>query len=420
MDATGTPVSSIMTWAQTEGKRTGLVTTTRVTHATPAALYAHTPNRNWECNTEEGRCADIARQLIENEPGNRMNVILAGGESTMGLGTDRYRPDPRLNGSAENVCSRTDDRRLVDEWMTIAAHEPDRTRVFVRNLTELMAIDAATTGHLLGLFATNHLTYEGLRDAADDQPSLAQMTRSALQVLQSSNSNGFVLMIEGGRIDQAHHQNMARLALEELIAMDKAIGVAIEMTSRTDTLLLVTADHSHSMTMNGYPERGNDILGMANKKMVEPYETISYANGPGFWRHRAEDTSAADRIRSNGGTWLKLDERTDRQIPTYQHQAMLPMADETHGGEDVPVYALGPGARLVRGSFEQNYIAYVMSYAGCVGPVKHLNPRCTTDDDDNIVKSSINIQGSSSSAPTILPLTFWLFIISILITLCSR
>ncbi len=67
----------------------------------------------------------------------------------------------------------------------------------------------------------------------------------------------------------------------------------------------------------------------------------------------------------------------DRANPLYQHQAMFPLEDETHGGEDVPVYAIGPGAELLRGTFEQNYIAYVMSYGGCMGPVGKLNEACS-------------------------------------------
>lgn len=129
------------------------------------------------------------------------------------------------------------------------------------------------------------------------------------------------------------------------------------------------------MTLNGYGARGNDILGFANKPDVEPYETLTYANGPGFWRHRLNHTNEQ---RGRDGTWLRVNllNDEDRSSPLYQHQAMISLNDETHGGEDVPVYAVGPGAELIRGSFEQNYIAYVMSYAGCLGPARELNEAC--------------------------------------------
>ena len=68
--------------------------------------------------------------------------------------------------------------------------------------------------------------------------------------------------MEGGRIDHAHHDNFAKMALHEAVRFDEAIAAALEVTSRDDTLIVVTADHSHALTMNGYPNRGNDILGM--------------------------------------------------------------------------------------------------------------------------------------------------------------
>lgn len=69
----------------------------------------------------------------------------------------------------------------------------------------------------------------------------------------------------GARIDHAHHDNIAKRALTETIAMDKAVKVAAEMTKEEDTLIIVTADHSHVFNIAGYPKRGNDILG--NKKI---------------------------------------------------------------------------------------------------------------------------------------------------------
>lgn len=114
----------------------------------------------------------------------------------------------------------------------------------------------------LGLFANSHMTYDALRNYTDE-PSLAEMTVKAIEVLDRKNSSGYVLMVEGGKIDHAHHQNFARLALHEVLGMDKAVEAVLKRV-KTDTLVLVTADHSHSVTFNGYPERGNDILGKKN------------------------------------------------------------------------------------------------------------------------------------------------------------
>lgn len=192
----------------------------------------------------------------------------------------------------------------------------------------------------------------------------------------------------------------ARLALQEVLEMDAAIQVALNETSRSDTLIMVTADHSHAFTLNGYAKRGNDILGFGNKPNIEPYETLTYANGPGFWRHRL---NRSDEQQGRDGTWLRVNLLTneDRTNPLYQHQAMFSLKDESHGGEDVAVYAIGPGAELVRGTFEQNYIAYVMSYAGCIGPGRDLNDACS---------GSINSTASSYLFSVILLLTFTWFL----------
>ena len=93
-----------------------------------------------------------------------------------------------------------------------------------------------------------------------DQPPLDLMVKKAIKRLQK-NEKGFFLMVEGGRIDQAHHKNWAKKAFEETLELEKAVKIALEMTDEKDTLMMVTADHSHSITMNGYPKRGENILG---------------------------------------------------------------------------------------------------------------------------------------------------------------
>lgn len=170
------------------------------------------------------------------------------------------------------------------------------------------------------------MTYDYLRNYTDE-PSLAEMTVKAIEILDRKHSNGYVLMVEGGKIDHAHHQNFARLALHEVMGLDEAVAAALKKVG-DDTLVIVTADHSHSVTFNGYPGRGNDILGFGNKDKVDPYETISYANGPGFREHRAEKNAVDARF----DTWKPV-EKIDRSSPVYRHLATFPMEDETHGGK---------------------------------------------------------------------------------------
>lgn len=112
----------------------------------------------------------------------------------------------------------------------------------------------------MGLFHPDHLPYELIRNKnLSGTPSLSEMAEKGLDILMK-NPNGFVLMIEGGKIDLAHHKNYARLALEEGSEFDTTVELVLKR-SGPDTLIIVTADHSHSLTFNGYPERGDDILG---------------------------------------------------------------------------------------------------------------------------------------------------------------
>ncbi|CAK9825686.1 Alkaline phosphatase 4 [Anthophora retusa] len=344
-------VTTIADWAQQTDMNTGFVTTTRITHATPAGLYAHTNNRDWECDTSIPKrykdCVkDIARQLIEDAPGNKFQVIMGGGAQHLGLPMEPIDDD---------TCVRGDGINLAEVW---AKNNPEG-RV-VTDTEQLFSVDIANTSKLLGVFAASHLPYHAVK--TNQTPSLANMTTQAIRLLRK-NDNGFLLMVESGKIDIAHHHNYAKLALREVSELEEAILAALQQVKLEETLVIVTADHSHSFTMNGYPRRGNDILGFANDP-TKPneaafYETLSYANGPGFFYHRRNDSNNVNE------TWRLVDQDETRGEPFYNHMAGMYLKDETHGGEDVGVYAIGPYSHLIRGTFEQNYIAHVVAYAAC-------------------------------------------------------
>ncbi|XP_060647573.1 alkaline phosphatase 4 [Drosophila nasuta] len=380
VNATQGRLDSIMDWAQSEGKRTGIVTTTRITHATPAATFARIYHRDWECDTEVpkesvGIHSDIARQLVENAPGNKFNVILGGGLSPMGALNKSEVRTVKFEGGTETICARGDERNLTQEWLLQHAND-SVPAALVTNREQLAKVNVKETDYLMGLFRNNHITYSIARE--EGEPSLQEMTEAAISVLERGDkSAGYVLLVEGGRIDQGHHQNYARAALHEVYELDLAVQAALNMTDSDETLILVTADHSHSVTFNGYPQRGADILGAANlHKPRDPmvYETITYANGPGYFDHLANETKPVN----SSNVWMALKQftKTEMESPTYRHMATLALKDETHGGEDVIVFASGPGSSLVRGAFEQNYLAYVMSYAGCMGPAKNYDDSC--------------------------------------------
>lgn len=366
-------LTSLIDWAQAEGKRTGIVTNTRITHATPACSYAMAASRNYECDTwvpadlRSKQYKDIARQLIEEKPGNKMNVIFGGGRSF--LGAEKPEPSPKVlfKGNAELTCNRTDKVNLVEKYLK---QFDNATNVkYVTSTSEMNAVDYDNVDHVLGLFANNHMDYESLRSKEPSgQPSLTEMVKAAIKILNNKkNMNGWLLIVEGGKIDQAHHQNHARLALEEMVQFENAIYESTSTLNDDDTLVVVTADHSHSMVFNGYGERGNDIFGMANRTVkVSPYETLIYATGPGYDVHTVNNT------------FIPISNFTDaqRMAANYMHASLVMMTDAAHTGDDVGVFAKGPGSNLIQGTFEQNYIPYVISFASCIGPAKGLNPQC--------------------------------------------
>lgn len=349
--ARGHHLQSALELAESGGMSTGVVTTTRLTHATPAAAYAHVPERDWESDrnlTDEARqngCTDIATQLIEFPYGNGIEVALGGGRIEFlpaGIA------DPE---GADNSHGRMDNRNLSLEWVEKYPHS-----AYIWNQQQFDAIDPQTTDHLLGLFESDHMKYEADRNAdTAGEPSLAQMTRLAIEILRR-NSNGYFLLVEGGRIDHGHHDNNAYRALTDGIAFADAVAVADEMTSQDDTLIIVTADHSHTFTIAGYSTRGNPILGKAiyndekgnsagMPKLMDdekPFTTLGYYTGPGAsWADGARpDLSEVDTINDKN----------------FVQQGAIPAESDTHGGEDVAVYARGPGADKIHGVIEQNQI----------------------------------------------------------------
>jgi alkaline phosphatase len=372
----GQGLVTVLELAEAAGLATGVVTTTRITHATPGATYAHTPERDWESDGEltaparAGGCRDIARQFAEFDVGDGIEVALGGGRGNfLAVGET----DPEYPGTPGK---RLDGRDLTREWRQ---RYPQGS--YVWNQHQLAALDLARTPRLLGLFEPDHMNYE--HDRGQDragEPSLAQMTRAAIGVLKH-NPRGFFLMVEGGRIDHAHHAGNAYRALDETVAFSAAIRAAAEATSASDTLIVVTADHSHTLSFAGYQHRGNPILGKVRGASSEdrgaglaldalglPYTSLSYANGPGYPGASARQAQGAKKFphivsaakATEGRPDLSL---VDTEAADYLQESTLPTRSETHGGDDVGVWARGPGAAAVHGSLEQNVIFHLLVQA---------------------------------------------------------
>ena len=345
--AQGHSLTTLLEEAEQRGFKTGLVSTARITHATPAAAYAHAADRGWEYaaaipEEARGKCKDIARQLVEFPYGDGVDVVLGGGRAVFLPATS---PDPE---DEKATGQRRDGRDLVAEWL---AARDGRHYVFGQaGFAALAAGDLAPGEQVLGLFEDSHMEHEADRPSdAAGEPSLAEMTAFALERL--AVAPGFFLVVEAGRIDHAHHAGNAYRALTDTIAFADAVAVAVERADPAETLILVTADHSHTLTIAGYSARGNPILGYAAGADGKPqkdmrgaaYTTLGYANGPGALADAQGDKAPTD--------------------PDYRQRATHPMYAETHAGEDVPAYAQGRGAEGVRGVMDQHELHGVMRAA---------------------------------------------------------
>lgn len=359
-------LTSILEMAEDAGKSTGVVSTARITHATPAANYAHTTNRDWEADSNQpAGCAvpDIARQLLENPHGNGLEVAMGGGRTYF---LPKTVTDPEY---PSKTGKRADGHNLTAEWQSKFGPKS----AYVWNKSQFDAIDPAATTHLLGLFEPSHMQYEADRphDTAGE-PSLADMTDKAIDILKK-NRKGFYLHVEAGRIDHGHHAGNAYRALTDAIALSDAVQRAVDkldaMGELDQTLIIVSADHSHTFTIAGYPQRGNNILGkvvapgataftLADDK--KPYTTLSYANGFGY-----HVGIPADSVTGPGVSGRVADMTTvDTTDINFNQEALVPLSgSETHAGEDVAIFAMGPSAHLFHGVMEQNVIFHVMKDA---------------------------------------------------------
>ncbi|NXO21699.1 PPBT protein, partial [Cisticola juncidis] len=357
----GQEVTSILRWAKEAGKAVGIVTTTRVTHATPSAAYAHSANRDWYSDGEmppdalEGGCKDIARQLVENIP--EIEVILGGGRKYM---YPKNVSDVEYPHEEKHRGTRLDGRNLVQAWRE--AKPRGKVAEYVWHRRGLLALNLSRVDFLLGESLHPRVPWHQL--GALGEP-LSWGINRVMGVHRKGIKRGTrlgrggqcqaVLAFAGGRIDHGHHEGKAKQALHEAVELDRAIGLATRLTSTQDTLSVVTADHSHVFTFGGYTPRGNPIFGLAPMQSDvdrKPFTSILYGNGPGYKivAGERENVSAVDFAHAD-----------------YQAQSAVPLRQETHGGEDVAVFARGPMAHLLHGVHEQNYIPHAMAYAACIG-----------------------------------------------------
>lgn len=333
----GSAVPTLLEWAEAAGWSSGVVTTTRVTHATPAATYAHVSDRDDEDT--------IARQLV---PGG------LGWNSTLGNGLEVV-----FGGGRSKFTGRKDGRDLVEELRA-------KGYAYASNASELAAIaPSGPSQKVLGLFHGSHMSYELDRPASE--PSLAEMSTKAVQILEQ-NQKGYFLMVEGGRIDHALHDTNAKRALVDTVAFDEAIAAVLTEVKKSDpnlerTLIVVTADHDHTLIHQGYAQRTGrteagkaGVLGLVKNYAGaqegqpskdadgRPYTILAFGNGP-------------NRISGSRASSPALTDAITSADDYLQESAIrMPKGAETHGGTDVAIHAVGKGSDLFHGFIDNTEV----------------------------------------------------------------
>lgn len=310
MTPDGKPVMTLFEAAKKVGKATGVVTTTRVTHATPAAFYAHVKDRDEE--------KEIARQLVV---GTTIDVAFGGG----------------MKHFSEELL----EKAKANGFTVVTTRE------------ELLNLDPSAVKRVLGIFARSHLSYyvDG-----EDRPSLAEMTGKAIEIL-SKNEEGFFLMVEGGRIDHAAHGNDVVAMIYDTIEFDEAVKVALEFAKKDgDTLVVVTADH----------ETGG--LGLSNGEYAIDVEKLRSYPKISIEKLMKEITpdNFKEVIKKYYGIDLS-DEEVEALKKAFEEgeyapsntigeiisaHALIGWTTHTHTGIMVPVFAEGPGAEKFTGIME--------------------------------------------------------------------
>lgn len=333
-------------------KAVGIVSTARITHATPASVYAHSADRNFEDNSKlPDGCGqkDIAAQLIDAMKDGRIDVAMGGGR--------RHFIEADVADEEGKNGKRTDGMNLVEEAKKLGAQYAWNDKTAGQLKTDGTPI--------LALFESSHMKYEADRTG---EPSIAEMTELAIKSL-SNNKEGFFLSVESGRVDHANHDGNAQRMVTDGVAFAEAVAKAMDMTNPEETLIIVTADHEHAIAFNGYCGRGSPITGLCygidgkgtkhNGKPVtaddgKPYTVIGYLNGPGSVLKKGDNGYEGSRPDLTNEQAMDID---------YLQQALIPKSSETHSGEDVAAYAHGPQAHLINGTIEQNYIFHVIHHA---------------------------------------------------------
>ncbi|AKB76818.1 Alkaline phosphatase [Methanosarcina horonobensis HB-1 = JCM 15518] len=318
------PLATVLEGSKLEGRATGLVATSRVTHATPAAFASHVDNRNNE--------SEIMEQMVYED----IDVVFGGGSQYL---------LPVADGG-----KRTDGENLTEVLL-------DRGYQYVDNETEMLAL---SSGNAWGLFASGHMQPDIDRaEFAPEEPSLSNMTEKAIELL-CEDKDGFFLMVEGSQVDWAGHANDPIYEVTDFLAFDEAVKVAVDF-ARADghTLVIVFPDHNTGgMTIGSYYDSEYDDTSIED--VVTPLEGMNIT-AAGVAKKIGEDLSY-DNIKSQLKTWWGIDATDDDVTEILElynngkdlsldyaiskvisrNHTVIGWTTNGHCGEDVPLWAFGP------------------------------------------------------------------------------
>ncbi len=323
------PLATILEAAKLSGKSTGLISTSQIMHATPAAYSSHYPDRSKEYI--------IAEQQVYNN----IDVMFGGGSG--------------------RLSSRPDNENLVDVLK-------DRGYNYVATGDELTAL----SGKTWGMFAKAAMSYEMDRaENTPSQPSLAEMTASALRIL-SENENGFFIMVEGSKVDWAAHANDPIGLISDINAFDAAVKVALDFAkSNNNTMVIAITDHG-----NGGVSIGNaDTTGTYDKdpvtKFIAPLKKATLT-GEGIEAKLDEERTNIKEVMSK---YYGIDDLTDEEVaaiketekgsmnytvgPMISKRAYIGWTTGGHTGEEIVLYTYLPNDERITGTIDNTDIAKI-------------------------------------------------------------
>ena len=320
------PVATVLEGARLQGRATGIVATSRVTHATPAAYLAHVPSRAMET------------EIMEQAVYQGVDVVLGGGRGYL---------TPKEAGG-----SRKDSRDLLPVLRQRGYELP----------TKADELAAAKGPKIFGLFAKSHMAADLDRAAvAASEPGLEDMTAKAIAVL-AKNPKGFFLMVEGSQIDWADHANDPAHLLSDLMAFDRAVQKALDFaTKRKDTLVVVLSDHNTGGMSIGNMGTSGTYSQMSLEALLEPLRKMR-VSGETLWKGLGKEPTPEKVQRAVLEGWgMEISPEESQKViavaaarkadPHYAlGEVLCPVHTvlgwTTHGhtGGDVPLFAFGPGS----------------------------------------------------------------------------